>query len=256
MTKYEQFKQLHYQTTPLLLGNAWNATSAKTLEKNGLQAIGTSSWAIADTFGYADGENISFDELLFIAKRIINSVSIPVSVDIEAGYSRDNDTIIANIEKIAQLGVVGINIEDSLMTEGKIELVPAKAFGEQLQYISRQLKNKGINIFINVRTDAFLVKSPAALQETLERIKIYEPSGADGIFVPFIEKNEDIQPITAATKLPVNVLSVPNLPALKDLAALGVKRVSMGSAVFRAVYRQLDQLLHDIHQQQSVQPLF
>lgn len=255
MSKYEQFKQLHNQAKPLLLGNAWDATSAKIFEKNGLQAIGTSSWAIASTFGYEDGENISFEELLSTAEHIIKSVSIPVSVDMEAGYSRDNDAIVSNIEKIVQLGAVGINIEDSLINEN-IELVGAAAFGEKLQYISGQLKKKGIQVFINVRTDAFLVKSASALKETLERIKIYEQSGADSIFVPFVEGKDDIQQITAATKLPVNVLSVPNLPALEELAQLGVKRLSMGSAVFRAVYHHLDQLLQDIHQQQTVKPLF
>jgi 2-methylisocitrate lyase-like PEP mutase family enzyme len=80
MNNYEKFRQLHHQENPLIIANAWNAKSAQTIANNGYEAVATSSGAIADSLGYADGEKIPFDELLYAVKRITSSVSIPVSV--------------------------------------------------------------------------------------------------------------------------------------------------------------------------------
>lgn len=80
---YEIFKQLHQQKNPFILGNVWNASSARIFEQHGYKAIGTSSAAIANSLGYEDGEKISFNELFFIVEKIIAAVKIPLSVDIE-----------------------------------------------------------------------------------------------------------------------------------------------------------------------------
>ncbi|GED69293.1 hypothetical protein BRE01_29950 [Brevibacillus reuszeri] len=86
MNKIKQFCALHNTPDILFLGNAWDVLSARTLEKSGFQAIGTTSWGIAASLGYADGENIDFGLHLSIIKMIVDHVQIPVSADIEAGY--------------------------------------------------------------------------------------------------------------------------------------------------------------------------
>ena len=103
------FNYLHEQGAPLLIGNVWDVVSAKAAQKTGYQAIGTSSGAIAAMLGYRDGEEMSFSELEYIVQRILKSVAMPLTVDLEAGYSRNPAKIAAYIMRLADLGVVGVN---------------------------------------------------------------------------------------------------------------------------------------------------
>jgi len=91
--KFEMFAALHKGTEPLLIGNAWDAASAKAFENQGFKAIGTSSAAVAAALGYADGEEMSLDEYLLIIKRMVASVTVPVTVDLESGYGRSVEEI-------------------------------------------------------------------------------------------------------------------------------------------------------------------
>lgn len=256
MNNYDNFLQLHHQKELFLLGNAWNVQSARILQQNGCKAIGTSSAAIANMLGYEDGENIPFDELLFVIKRILSAVNIPVSADIESGYSNDANKVVENIERLTDIGVVGINLEDSNKKNGKIELTDAGAFAKKINQIKNSLEKKNVKLFLNARTDAFLLKMPNSLEITLQRIKMYESAGADGIFVPFIIDPKEIAAVTSSSLLPLNVLSMPGLSSFTALSALGVKRVSMGSSFFRAVYKHADALTKQVFQQQAVAPFF
>ena len=105
MNAYETFKNLHEQPEALLLGNAWNAHSARQLEENGFKAIGTSSTALSYALGYDDGEGMSFAELLYTLKRIVASVRVPVSADIEFGYSTTVAGLLENIDKLHDAGI-------------------------------------------------------------------------------------------------------------------------------------------------------
>lgn len=245
MSQYELFKDLHYQNAPLLLGNAWNVASARILEDNGITAIGTSSSAIADTLGYKDGEQIPFAELLFIIEKIARHIKVPLSADIERGYSNDPAVVVQHIEQLHDIGVVGINLEDSVMADSLV-LAPIEAFSRKLSFIRNELSRKNIPLFINARIDTFLLNVPDRLNETFARIKAFEAAGADSIFVPFIRELSDISQVTAATALPVNVLSMPELPSFAALAEAGVKRISMGGSVYRSVNDHLKKVVHDI----------
>lgn len=94
------FNQLHHQEKPLLLANVWDVTSAKTAEVRGFDAIGTSSAGMAALLGYEDGEHMPFEILRFMVECIAQSTLLPLSVDIEAGYSRDSSQVLANIEQL------------------------------------------------------------------------------------------------------------------------------------------------------------
>jgi 2-methylisocitrate lyase-like PEP mutase family enzyme len=244
------FKQLHYQETPLLLGNVWDAHSAKIFTNLQFQALGTSSSAIANMLGYEDGERMSFEELLFVVERILRATSLPLSVDLEAGYSRDIGTVIAHIDHLYQLGVVGINLEDSLKSDVRT-LVGAEQFQATLATIRQHLSQKGMNFFINARTDPFMIGIQNPLQETIRRAKLYAAAGADGIFVPFIVQEADIEAFTKEIKTPLNVLNMPNLPDFERLRQLGVKRISMGSSIYKVMHEQLAQQLAAIQQAQT-----
>lgn len=253
---YLEFKELHNQTKPLIIGNVWNVQSAKVYEKLNFQAIGTSSAAIAHSLGYEDGEQMPFSDLLFIVERIRKSVSIPVSVDIEFGYGNTAAEIANTIISLEKLGVAGINIEDSLIENGERKLKDNLQFSQLLREVKSILTQQGISIFINVRCDAFLLNIPNTLQVATERIKKYEQAGADGIFLPCITKESDIATLVLQTKLPLNVMCMPDLPNFETLEKLGVKRISMGNFLNGYAYTSLENMTKKILAEQSFNPLF
>ncbi|NLR68945.1 isocitrate lyase/phosphoenolpyruvate mutase family protein [Chitinophaga varians] len=245
MSVYEQFKQLHHQETPLLLSNAWDVASARVMQEKGVKAIATSSSAIADTLGYADGQNISFGELLHIIRRIVACVEVPVSADIEAGYASSTEDLLANIDLLVAAGVAGINLEDSAPS-GTRTLLPADDLVKKISAIKSHLAAKGQNLFINARTDTFLLDIPGKLEETFVRARLYAQAGADGLFVPFIKDPADIEAVVSATTLPVNVLAMKGLAGIAELNTLGVKRISMGGSMYWAQKRALGQRLEQV----------
>lgn len=251
----EKFKKLHQQTMPLLLGNVWDASSAKCAQEAGYQAIGTSSAAVANLLGYEDGEQMPFSELAFMVQRIASASLLPLTVDIEAGYSQDPKVIADHIQELAELGVVGINIEDSRVDETR-SLTAKDEFSQLLSHVCQELKVRQIEMFINVRCDAFLLGLEDALEVAIERAKSYQETGADGLFFPCITKAQDIKALVATTPLPINVMSMPELPNFEVLADLGVKRISTGNFAYDAMYAGLGRQLSEIKKQGSYASLF
>lgn len=256
MTKYLKFSELHNQTQPLIIGNVWNVQSAKVCEKLNFQAIGTSSAAIAHSLGYEDGEQMPFSVLLFIIERIGKCVTLPLSVDIEFGYGNTATEIAENIILLETLGVAGINIEDSFFGNGERKLKDHIQFSQLLKELKSSLTQKGISIFLNIRCDAFLLNVPNALQVATERIRSYEQSGADGLFLPCITKESEIAAIVSQTKLPLNVMCMPELPNFETLQRIGVKRISMGNFLNSYVYTSFENMTTKILAEKSFNALF
>lgn len=255
MDKYNTFKNLHHQDSALLLGNVWNTQSALGFQKLGFKAIGTSSAAIATSLGYEDGEKMPFEDLLRIVKNIQSKINIPLTVDIESGYSRNTSEIINNIISLQKMGVVGINIEDSI-TNSKREIVNAQEFGKILQSIKSHLSKNNIEMFINVRTDFYIIGLANPFEETIKRIKIYEEFGADGIFVPCIVAENEIQQVVESTTLPINVMCMPDLPDFNHLEKLGVKRISIGPFLYNSMIDKLEKSIIEITKNKSFNSIF
>ena len=249
------FKKLHEQNNPLVICNVWDVASVKLAEKLNFQAIGTSSAAIATMLGYEDGEQMSFSELTYIVKRIMRNTELPVTVDIETGYSHDPKEVASHIKTLSDLGVVGVNIEDSNVLNERT-LINADDFAKKLSAIKKELAKENVSIFINVRIDTFLLGIENTLEACVKRLKLYESVGADGIFVPCIEKEEDIIAIIKSTELPVNVMCMPNLPDFDTLSKLGVKRISMGNFMFDSINNHLESTLNSVLQTQSFKAIF
>lgn len=255
MNKFKTFKNLHTQDSVLQLGNVWDVQSALLFQKLGYKAIGTSSSAVAASMGYEDGEKMPFEDLLRIVKNIQSKISIPLTVDIEGGYSRNTDELINNIVALQKLGVVGINIEDSILIKER-EIVNAEDFGKTLQQIKSYFTSNNIDIFINVRTDYYILGLENPCEETLKRIKIYEVSGADGIFVPCIVAESEIKRIIESTTLPINVMCMPDLPDFNILQNLGVKRISTGPFLYDDMVKYLDSAITEVNNNQSFNSIF
>lgn len=256
MTAIHKFRELHKQDDPLLIGNVWNVQSARAYEKLGYQAVATSSSAVAFSLGYEDGENMSFDEYFYIVERILKSVTIPLSVDLEGGYGKTVEEIVVNISRLAKAGVVGINIEDSVIIDGTRKLLSTHDFHEKLNAVILQLKEQNIDIFINVRIDPFLLGVDNTIEETISRMKIIEDVGADGIFVPCITEVQDIENVIKTAKLPFSVMCMPELPDFQTLKMLGVKRISSGNFLNGYIYGELETALKAIGEAGSFSPIF
>lgn len=250
-----KFKQLHHNNSPLLICNVWDANSAKIAQKLNFKAIGTSSAAIAQMLGYEDGEQMSKDELLYIVKRILASTTLPLTVDIESGYSRDPLVTADFIKTLSQLGVVGINIEDSLVNKTR-ELINADAFARYLNAVTEQLAKDNVDIFINVRIDTFILVTDNALEQTLERINLYKTANINGIFVPCISNEKDIKAVVNSTELAINVMCMPELPNFEKLEKINVNRISMGNFLFDNLTGNLENILRNVVESKSFSPIF
>ena len=254
MSYYETFLHLHQGPAPLLLANCWDVQSAKAMEGAGYSAIGFSSHALSAAMGYEDGENLPFDLLLRMTRRVTETIHIPFTVDMEGGFSRSIDGLLENIDRIYDAGATGINLEDTLAGTSR-SFQPAKEFAATIEAVAGHLSRSGKKLFLNIRTDAFLLDSPTALPETLRRIPLYESAGADGIFVPCITSPEDIQQVVDATTLPINVMAIPGLPGLSTLQSLGVRRISMGPFLFSKVYAQAATIAKKVYTEKDLTPL-
>ncbi|MGL4583797.1 MAG: isocitrate lyase/PEP mutase family protein [Flavobacterium sp.] len=253
MTDYIKFKELHYTETPLMLGNVWNVQSARVFEQLGFKAIGTSSAAMAHSLGYADGEEMPFKDLLFLVSRIRNCVSLPLTVDIEGGYGNTVEEVFCNIRALSLLGVVGINIEDSYVYNNTRIQKGKDDFTVFLRGVLNRIKEEGIELFVNVRCDSFLLQ-PSALEDAISRIKSYQLPGVDGMFLPGLTSIEDIKEIKKVLEIPLNIMVLPNLPSLDRLSNVG--RVSMGNFQNDYIYTSLSELNTEILNKQSFKMLF
>ncbi len=240
---YNTFKALHQNDTPLLLANVWDAHTTQLAQKAGFTALGSSSHAIANALGYEDGEKISFEALLFVVKHIAAVATVPLSVDFEAGYADDPQQVAKYAKQLTELGVAGINLEDGVVKAGKRILGHTGVLVEKIRAIKAST-----DIFINARTDTYTTQHPDSLNESISRALIYKTAGADGIFVPLIEKEADIKIFVAKVDVPLNVFTTPGLPGYETLGKLGVKRISHGAKQYELLMKKSEAIFKDFLQ--------
>jgi 2-methylisocitrate lyase-like PEP mutase family enzyme len=205
------FADLHKPGDPLLLPNAWDYGSAAILAAQGFVAIGTTSLGVAVAAGLADGQGATRDETVALAKRL-RRLPCYLTVDLEQGFS-DDPPAVAGL--VAELGAHGVNLEDGMRDP------------DLLRRKIKAVKQESAGVFVNARTDTYWLNQPS-LEETRRRLDIYLEAGADGIFVPGLKDTAVIEQL--ALLAPPNVLY--GMP-LKQLADLGVARVSTGSLLLR-----------------------
>jgi 2-methylisocitrate lyase-like PEP mutase family enzyme len=234
--KAEQFGALHVKGDPLIIFNVWDAGTAKALADVGAIAVATGSYAVALANGFADGENMPLDLVIENLRRIVNAVDLPVSLDFEGGYAVESDELRKNIERVIDAGAVGINFEDRIVP-GR-DLFSIRTQSERIRALRAAADDKGIPFYINARSDVVL-PLPAAehtqshLEQLIERAQAYADSGASGFFAPGLINPDFIGKLCEASPLPVNILVVPGVPSSKELAGLGVARISHGGGTYR-----------------------
>lgn len=236
--KAQRLLELHHGEAPLVLINAWDAASACIVEQSGFPAIATSSAALANALGCPDGQKLQWHELLNAIRRISAAVLVPVTADIEAGFSSGAQQLTAAIDDVIAAGAVGVNLEDALPGQGdRGPLYPVAEQVVRIQAARKAAEKRGIHLVINARTDAYWqagVTPEEAMRNTLERGKAYLKGGADCVFAPGLRDPGQIRTLVQEFNAPINVLAVAGAPSIPELQKLGVKRISMGSGPMRA----------------------
>jgi 2-methylisocitrate lyase-like PEP mutase family enzyme len=223
------FRELHAPGRLLRLPNAWDAGSARLIEAGGAAAIATTSAGLAWARGHRDGDVLPGSVLRAAIAEIARVISVPLSADVEGGYSSDPRAVGDTIAAVIDAGAVGVNLEDGA---APVDLLCAK-----IEVAKQVASRAGVDLFVNARTDVYLrglVPKERAVAESIARGERYRAAGCDGFFVPKLHVAEEIRAVAAAVALPLNVLVMPGLAPVAELQTLGVRRVSAGSAIAAA----------------------
>ena len=231
-TKAKAFGALHAGPDILILPNAWDAASGALMADAGANAVATSSAAVAWSHGYPDGDALPLPLLLATVSAVARAAGdIPVTADIEGGYTDDLAALADNIKAVIGAGAVGINLEDG--SRGP------DLHARKIEAARKAADATGVALFINARTDVYLkglAEGHAAYVETTQRAERYRSAGASGVFVPGPSDPDLIGRLADEIKLPLNIMLLPGLAKAKQLQALGVRRVSSATAPFRQAY--------------------
>ncbi|MEV0178681.1 isocitrate lyase/phosphoenolpyruvate mutase family protein [Streptomyces sp. NPDC050625] len=211
------FGGLHRAGEPLFLPNAWDHASAAALAARGFAAIGTTSLGVAAAAGLPDGAAATREHTLRLALTL-GTEPFFLSVDAEGGFSDEPEEVGEFARELWAVGAVGVNLEDGL---GSVDLHAAKIAA---------VKSAAPGLFVNARTDTYWLGGG---EETFRRLEAYQQAGADGVFVPGLTDPERIGALVQHLHVPINILYSPAGPTVPHLTDLGVRRISLGSLLYR-----------------------
>jgi 2-methylisocitrate lyase-like PEP mutase family enzyme len=236
IAKAKQFLALHHAPKLLVLPNIWDPLGARLLEHLGFPAVATASASVAWSLGYDDGEKITYLAMLDVVRRIVTSVDVPVTADIETGYADDPRGVAENIRLLIRTGAVGINIEDGVHEGGPLR--PLESQCERIRAARGAAESEGVPLVINARIDVFLsgeaAKHNDRIPETIRRARAYVDAGADCIYPITVGDIESLRAIREATDAPINVYASSKTAPMRDLEALGINRLSLGPGFLKA----------------------
>lgn len=235
---YERFKALHEQDGGFIMPNAWDGTSALLLKDAGFKALGTSSAAIAASMGRLDGRHaVSRDEHIANAKLLGNLTDLPINGDFEDGYGNSPADVAATVEAAIAAGLAGVGIED---TTGDPKN-PIRAFDDAVERVRAAAKVANGRIVLTGRTDNFIQGRPD-LKDTIKRLVAFAEVGADVLYAPYPVDMDAVRAIVqAVAPKPVNIVvgTMNSVVPWTELQKAGVKRVSMGAALYTRVMGDL-----------------
>ncbi len=225
--KTQRFLALHHADQPLLLPNPWDAGSAKLLASLGFEALATTSSGFAATLGRLDG-GISRDEALAHSAAIVAATEVPVSADLENCFADEPAGVAETVRHAIEAGLAGCSIEDFARSQDD-PIYDAGLAAERVAAAAEAAHAGPVHLVLTARAENYLHGRPD-LADTIARLQSFQEAGADVLYAPGVSDLEDIRRLVSAVDLPVNVLALPNAPSVADLAAAGVRRVSVGGA--------------------------
>lgn len=228
------FRQLHASGC-FVIPNPWDQGSARYLERLGFQALATTSSGAAWRHGMADGQ-MTLDEVLVHLREMVDATSLPVNADFEAGFAADAAGVARNVRRAVETGVAGLSIEDST---GDAD-APLRDIGsavERIRAARAAIDEAGGDTLLVGRAENFFAGRPD-LDDAIRRLQAYAEAGADCLYAPGIKTREQIAAVVAAVApKPVNLLiGFSTDLTLRDIEALGVRRVSVGGALARSAW--------------------
>ncbi|MFF3001623.1 isocitrate lyase/phosphoenolpyruvate mutase family protein [Kitasatospora sp. NPDC057940] len=219
---------------PLVLPNAWDAGSAAVIASAGAPAIATTSGGVSWSLGHGDGHRLDRTQAVEAARRIVAAVDVPVTVDAEGGYGPTPADVAATVAALVGAGAVGVNLEDSTAVGGP--LFPVAEQADRLRAARTAAAAAGLpELVVNARTDVLLF-GLGGLDDVLARAEAYAEAGADGLFVPGLLDLDALAGLCERSPLPVNAMAVAGGPTVAELAATGVRRVSVGTGLAQLAY--------------------
>jgi 2-methylisocitrate lyase-like PEP mutase family enzyme len=222
-----------------VLPNAWDVASAKAVVAAGFPVVATTSAGVAAALGYEDHQGAPAEEMLAAAARVARSVDVPVTVDAEAGYGLEPAELVAALERA---GAAGCNLEDTNHETGALR--DPNEHAAWLRSV-RTAASEGYGLVINARIDVFLAGS-GDVGEALERAHAYFEAGADCVYPITLADPDALSNFVSEAGGPVNILALPDAPSLRELAELGVARVSYGGLLYRQAMEQLERTLRSL----------
>ena len=242
-SKFETFASLHVPGDPVILYNIWDVGSALAVVAAGAKALATGSHPVADANGFPDGQKVPMDFAFANARRIVEAVEVPLTVDFESAYSTDPQEGGANVARLKETGAVGCNFEDQVIGGEGVQ-----PLDQQVQRIAAIRAAVGTDFFINARTDLFLktqTYDDALVGQVIERGKAFADAGASGFFVPRLADPAQIERVVHEVPLPLNVIAFPGAPDKKAWADAGVARISHGPFPHRALMATLTEMARE-----------
>jgi 2-methylisocitrate lyase-like PEP mutase family enzyme len=224
-TVARSFLDLHAGERPLLLPNPWDAGSAKLLASLGFEALATTSSGFAATLGRLDG-SVTRDEALAHAAVIAGATDLPVSADLENGFADDPAGVAETVRLAIDTGLAGCSIED-FTRDDATPIYDAGLAVERIAAAAEAAHAGPVHLVLTARAENH-IHGRDDLDDTLARLRAYGEAGADVLYAPGLARIEDIRRVVAEVGRPVNVLALPGLPPVGELAAAGVKRISVG----------------------------
>ncbi len=232
--KRRTFRRLH-DTGCFVIPNPWDVGSARFLQSLGFKALATTSSGFAWSQGLPDGA-VSRDVALAHLRDIVAATDLPVNADFEGGFARDAAGVEESVRLAVETGIAGMSIEDSTGDPAK-PLYELGAAVERIRAARRAIDSAGGDTILVGRAECFLVGRPD-LEETIERLRAYAQAGADCLYAPGLQTRDQIAATgTSIAPKPLNLLvgSASEL-TLKEISALGVRRVSVGGALARVAW--------------------
>lgn len=228
------FRRLH-ESGCFVIPNPWDIGSARYLRGLGFKALATTSSGFAFSRGLPDGEGgVSRDQMLAHIAELVASTDLPVNADFQSGYAVKPEDVAKNAALCAATGVAGLSIEDRT-GDSRQPLFELALAAERIEAASAALRDSGV--LLTARAECFLVGHPEPLQESIRRLQAYAAAGADVLYAPGVKTRDEIRAtVSAVASKPVNVLMNSSSMTLPELAELGVRRVSVGSALARAAW--------------------
>lgn len=246
--KARRLRALHQETGAFVIPNPWDALSARLLVARGFPALATSSAACAALLGRGD-YGVTRDETLAHARLIAAAVDVPVSADLENGFGAAPATVAETIRLAVEAGLAGGSIEDSTGNDAR-PLFEVDAAAERVAAAVAAARATGIPFVVTARSEN-LVHEVGGLDETIRRLQAYERAGADALFAPGLRDLADIRAVCAAVKAPVNFMAGYKgcRFTVAELAAAGVKRISLAASLYRAALTGVDAAAREIAEQ-------